>query len=432
MDHLVINSVSVRGRLGPLTVWVSNNEDSIIPSAASASASSRRSSRRHRSSSSSSSMSINNRITVERNPENNRNQYSIDLHPSAWTKLYEKTHCPSQREYQELPLDQPICLKPGETRVVYIHSTLPGDEAIVYDNSNYGTTIKRFEDDKLAIMTGRAHVSSQAFGQDPIWGWGNAWRDRREFVGRLAYGTVYKLWNPEMHLKFGECFQDGARALLMCQRRWESPWSILPDECIYYILNMCRWDWFNDCSDSMKVRKRAEKSKAKHLAMLQDQKELQVLVCGSAKAAIAPAKAPPANEEDAKPSATEHVCMRVTRSQSRAVRGHHNVENTVGTDDDGDYEFEVDDTDDLEGDDDDEMDEDNEDEEEDAADSDNWSEEEDQYHTADRRQFTFHDDDTDDENAGGRGESSENQRRDWIRRQFARIHVLRALSQVDD
>jgi hypothetical protein len=169
IDHLVIKSVSVRGRLGPLTVWVSNNEETSVDLPSVSTAAGRHSNRRHGNSNNNAPDPFSNRLQVERQEENNRTEISIDLHPSAWTKLYEKTHGSSKREYVELVLDHPIRLKPGETRVVYIHSNLPGDEAIVYDNSYYGTTSKRFEDDKLAILTGRAHVSTRVFGQEPIW-----------------------------------------------------------------------------------------------------------------------------------------------------------------------------------------------------------------------------------------------------------------------
>jgi len=37
-----------------------------------------------------------------------------------------------------------------------------------------------------------------------------------------------------------------ALTLLQCQRRLESPVCLLPDECIYYILNLCGWNWSND------------------------------------------------------------------------------------------------------------------------------------------------------------------------------------------
>ena len=208
IDSLVIKSVSVRGKLGPLTVWVSKLE---TPTS-----------------------------TINTSTGNSA-EYKFRLNPKHWTKVYEKTHKPSMSAYKELELDTPIKLKPGQVKAIYVHSTMSGDEAIVYDNSYYGSSPKRYEDEKLAIMTGRAHVSTRVFGQNPIWGYGNAWRDRREFVGKINYGITYKLWNPQVQPKFGSNFQTGSRALFLCQRRWESPFSMLPDECIYYILNMCRW-----------------------------------------------------------------------------------------------------------------------------------------------------------------------------------------------
>ena len=85
---------------------------------------------------------------------------------------------------------------------------------------------------------------------------GSAWRDNREFVGQINYGAVYKLWNPSENMSFGANFRNAARCLLMCQRRDESPIARLPDECVYYILNMCRWDWVNDCSNEMRRSQR--------------------------------------------------------------------------------------------------------------------------------------------------------------------------------
>jgi hypothetical protein len=92
-----------------------------------------------------------------------------------------------------------------------------------------------------------------------IWGWGNAWRDRREFVGQLSYGVVYKLWNPEVHKLFGNNFSGAVHAMLVAQRRY--PVGKLPDECLYYIMNMCKWDWFDDSSDQMKAKYRARKKR---------------------------------------------------------------------------------------------------------------------------------------------------------------------------
>jgi len=124
IDHVIINSVSVRGALGPLTVWVTK--------------------------------------------EGNLNG-EISMSKKHWTKIYEKTHSPSFIGYKELDLSaNPIKLRPGQVRGIYIHSTRRGDEAIVYDNKEKRKT---HDDSFITIMPGRAHVSEKVFGSIPIWGW---------------------------------------------------------------------------------------------------------------------------------------------------------------------------------------------------------------------------------------------------------------------
>mmetsp|Transcript_29772 Transcript_29772/g.42254 ORF Transcript_29772/g.42254 Transcript_29772/m.42254 type:complete len:311 (+) Transcript_29772:76-1008(+) len=213
LEKLLINSISVRGRLGPLTVWIYDQ-------------------------------------TSER---------TIAMDQTSWTKIYEKIHQPSFDKFCQLDLsDNPIVMRPGELRIIYIHSALHSDEAIVYDNRRKEKT---YDDALLSILTGRAHLSPEPFGNVPIWGWGNAWRDHRQFVGRIEYGAIYKLWNPVTHLQFGPNFQDMTRTMFLCQRRLESPVSQLPDDVIFYILNMCRWDWADDTAKTIQKmntnRKRA-------------------------------------------------------------------------------------------------------------------------------------------------------------------------------
>lgn len=242
VEKIIIHSVSVRGELGNLTVWVSNDDN----------------------------------ISTNANGNgDNNNLYTFRLHQRRWTKLYEKHHKPSRRKYDTLDLSaNPIILHPGQVRAIYIHSTLPGDTAIVYDDTDYRlhggyhrrnvrpttgpgaganrSSTVRYEDSCIAVFSGKAHLSNKAFGQTPVWGWGNAWRDRREFVGQINYGTVYKLWNPDRHISFGCKFRKATESMLVLQRRYETPVSMLPDECIYYIMNMCRWDWFEDNPVQMK------------------------------------------------------------------------------------------------------------------------------------------------------------------------------------
>lgn len=443
VDHLVIKSVSVRGQLGSMTVWVSNEDGNRRRSTGNGTDNNVHSSSHinedlnRRRSSRNLLGRQNNNIDQQRGGEGvntpNNTQHRIPLTPSSWTKLYEKHHDPCPRhQYTELVFNEPVRIRPGELRAFYIHSTLPGDKAVVYDNSYYGSSDKRFEDDKIVIMTGRAHVSTTCFGQDPIWGWGNAWRDRREFVGRISYGTVYKLWNPEVQPKFGRYFQDGSRSLFLCQRRWESPFSMLPDEAIFYILNMCRWDWFEDNDVTMKERRRREKARDKQLILMEQQQQDEAAFLTSATAV-------PIKEddfEDSKPGGRGVACAhRAICDQSCTATA---IGKTTGLEDseeenedsvemdnkeDGDISMEV--GDDVVGSD-------------EELDSDGNSSDEDEYHTANNRHFSFNDIDSDgeddDEDEDGDDEQIDSRapRYEWFQRQSARIRALRALASLED
>jgi len=425
VDHLVIKSVAVRGRLGPLTVWVSNKDANYERD------------RRYRTLN---SLARHAGVPPPRHVHiNDDGEHRVPLKPNSWTKLYEKVHKPCPRgNYTELVFNEPFCLRPGEMRALYIHSTLPGDQAIVYDNSYYGSSDKRYEDDKLCILTGRAHVSTTCFGQDPIWGWGNAWRDRREFVGRLAYGTVYKLWNPEVQPKFGNRFQNGARTLFLCQRRWESNMSKLPDEAIFYILNMCRWDWFDDCQRSMKDRRKREKARIQSLSEQQmeqeEEEERKPAAAGTGCSSNVDEKM------DAKPAANEATPARCSFRRSAASAGGKTTGlNEEEEDEDGEYVETSDDSVDADT----AMQDDGDDDEDEEIvmtdaegvdiESEESSEDEDDYHRATRRYFGFQYPDSDEEEEEEEMTSDSNTlRNDWFRHQFARVHVLRALAAMED
>jgi hypothetical protein len=146
VTKIFVHSVAVRGQLGPLTVWVTKPH--FRPS------------------------------------EDDARNYRFPLVPRQWQKIYEHTHKPSMRQYQWLDFSKtPIELEPGQVRVLYIHSTALGDEAIVYDNAsirphwryrtdrlqNTRTTPPRYQDAFVSIHTGKAHLSPRPFGQTPIW-----------------------------------------------------------------------------------------------------------------------------------------------------------------------------------------------------------------------------------------------------------------------
>jgi len=195
VEFLQIDALSIRGDLGPITVWTT--------------------------------------------PGSRRRKEHVQ---DEWTCLHEQDHQASLRDYQRLDLSPPVRLGPGESCGLYVHSKLPGDDAIVYDNQRSRVT---YEDKVFRVLPGMAHLSNRPFGRHGMWGF--PWRDNREFVGKISYGVGYMLWNPvrEVHLWFPDRFRAMARLLLLCARRSSSPMHRLQDEVVYYILNMCRHDWFS-------------------------------------------------------------------------------------------------------------------------------------------------------------------------------------------
>jgi len=158
VECLVISTVAVRGDLGPLTVWTTKGSYQ-------------------------------------------RKEHQQD----KWDCLYEAEHPPSYEKYTPLRLRAPIRLLPGESCGLYVHSKLPGDDALVYDNQRAQVT---HEDAVFRVLPGKAHLSNRPFGRQGMWGF--PWRDRREFVGRICYGVRYVLWNPvtEIHQRFPPGFKQ--------------------------------------------------------------------------------------------------------------------------------------------------------------------------------------------------------------------------------
>lgn len=211
VEKVEIQSLAVRGRLGPITVWVTGTSLKV--------------------------------------PENQTFE-QVQFSGQTWSKIYQKTHAPSFKEYIQLQVP-PLVLKPGHSYVFYIHSAHPSDQAIVYDNARNRSVV--YQDDIIRIGVGRAHLSITPFDNISIWGYPGAWRESRAFVGQVNYGIVYKLWSPQNHVTFGSAFDRMVLTLLLCQRRYESPLSLMPDDCIYYILNMCGYNWAAPCIKGRKI-----------------------------------------------------------------------------------------------------------------------------------------------------------------------------------
>lgn len=201
IEYLEITSVAVRGALGPMTVWTTP-------------------------------------LTHEgkfRNYENNK----------VWNQIYEQTHAPSMRRLVPLEFPESVRLSAGQSCGLFVHSSRAGDDSVVYDNMRrHRRTPQSCSSALLEILPGVAALDSRPFGQSGIWGEG--WRTRREFVGRVGIGVCWRLWNPEINQRFPPKFRAAVRCLLQCAVRPGSTLYFLSDAVIFYVLNMCRWDWFGD------------------------------------------------------------------------------------------------------------------------------------------------------------------------------------------
>lgn len=426
IEKIIIQSVAVRGQLGNISIWISNAV--------------------------SKSSNHTSRGVINNSNHQNMNTSLFRLSPKYWTKVYEQEHKPSRRVYKHMDLTtstEPVVLLPGEVRILYIHSTLESDAAIVYDNTQtnpFGGPMNassiRYEDDKIAIHTGKAHLSFVPFGQEPIWGWGNAWRDRREFVGQIQYGTVYKLWHPERHNLFGHKFHKGTESLLLLQRR-NTLFSRLPDECIYYILHMCHWDWFGDTSREMNVRNRNRKRilrEEQERQRMAAQQELQLLLVQQQQQSHATVP----EKNDATTSCKKHC-----HKNSNSNDGMEIDENNDYDDNDDDDEDFVDaeedgDDDGGEGDDDDDddaldnndQDDNNDDDEDDINDPDDIDDEDEDDdwerahgYRADISRFIFHHASSDDEDDDQDDDTNNNNMhgRPWFGPRVARQLIVHAL-----
>ena len=205
VSKVVINSVAVRGQLGPMTIWVSNRpEEEAEATAAAANGNNNNTGNQANAAQQEQAQPAQGRAQVQQaqparaqaQAQGRRRQYEFPLRRRNWTKVYDAKHNSSRRHYDEMDFSSsPIVLRPGEVRAIYIHSASPGDEGVVYDNSTihphrwHGQQLPlrqrngrpmratpRYQDGILAIHSARAHLSPTPFGRTPIWGWGNAWR----------------------------------------------------------------------------------------------------------------------------------------------------------------------------------------------------------------------------------------------------------------
>ena len=168
--------------------------------------------------------------------------------PEEWTRVYQRRHAPSFEDYAELKFDTPVQINAGEIRGVYVHSERPDDQGVVYDNTNSREgDVAGIEHGTLVVHPfGMAHLNERPFYNANPWGhgYGNGFRANREFVGRFSYGVKWLLWNPEVQKSFPPIFREVAGIFITAGYRQSSVVHMLPQEIVLYIINMCTWNHF--------------------------------------------------------------------------------------------------------------------------------------------------------------------------------------------
>lgn len=167
---------------------------------------------------------------------------------SKWKLLYDEYHDASYRTLKTLKFKVPLQLKSSESIGLYVHSAALNDESIVYDNQRREAG---YNDDFITISPGIAHLDCNPFGENAPWG-GSAWRQGRSFVGRVSYGVRYQLWTPLVSFRFPSQFRYASTAFCNVHA---FAWKGLPLDIIKYILNMCPPSWF-DCAAAFKLKKK--------------------------------------------------------------------------------------------------------------------------------------------------------------------------------
>lgn len=116
------------------------------------------------------------------------------------------------------------------------------------------------DDSFIRVGPGLAHLSHVPFSGVHPWG---AWRNKRQFVGRISYGAKFQLWNPtQVHSVFPATFKETVHLFLFMKPQDNCMLSWMSNDILFYILNMCRHDWCKP-SPRLAAQLKAEETEAR-------------------------------------------------------------------------------------------------------------------------------------------------------------------------
>lgn len=156
---------------------------------------------------------------------------------------------PAWDGHRRIRLDEPVRIRPGETRGLYVHSALPDDLGIQY-RSTSSPEENVGESEHLRIHPGLGHTGSIPF--DVHSGW---LRPNRAPCGVLEYHVRRRCWCVEESSEFPQALRRAVMTMLLANNRPYSSTSnvlgILPKDVLLYALEgTLEWDMWKPDADA--------------------------------------------------------------------------------------------------------------------------------------------------------------------------------------
>ena len=162
--------------------------------------------------------------------------HHYELNPAGYELVHEEQLPPSWNAAREVRLQRPVRILPHHTRALYVHSNLPDDLGIQYQE--YRGTEVVADDGCVRMLKGLGFTGEVPFDQRRGW-----YRQDRGPAGGLSYTAQPVYWSMAKHASFPVQLQQLVRTMLSVHAQPESTLHVLPQHLLLHILQRLRWDW---------------------------------------------------------------------------------------------------------------------------------------------------------------------------------------------
>lgn len=162
--------------------------------------------------------------------------HHYEMNERGWALVHDEQLPPSWNTAREVRLQQPVRIMPHHTRALFVHSNLPDDLGIQYQEWRPADVVAA--DDTVQILPGLGFTGQVPF--DHRHGW---YRQGRGPAGGISYTSQPVYWNMRSHAGCPAELQGMVRTMLCVHAQPESTLHVLPAHLLLYMLEFLRWDW---------------------------------------------------------------------------------------------------------------------------------------------------------------------------------------------